>query len=151
MRKLRSNPDSEEHIRRIDTGSKAKGFTRGFQVHFSREGRLWTKFFSDTKCGGKEKARRAARKFRDSLAETLPETQARAPLRENATGYSLRTRKNRDGSVTQYISASVVTTGGKSVRKAFRINGDTASAVKIALDWRVAMALRRLRSERRKN
>lgn len=149
MRKPVTNPDSERQIRRIDAGTKTKGYTRGFQVHFSREGRLWTKFFGDTKHQGKESARRAARKFRDSLEASLPSTQSRAPIRENANGYSLRTRKNRDGTVTQYISASVATEEGKSVRKAFRIVGDTANVVKAALDWRISIAARRLRNERR--
>lgn len=151
MRKPRRNPESERHIRRIDSGSRKEGFTRGFQVHFSREGRLWTKFFSDAKCGSKEKARRAARKFRDSLSDSLPETRARSPMRDSATGYSLRTRKNRNGTLTQYISASVAMEDGRSVRKAFRVTGDMATAVKSALDWRVAMVSRRLRAEKRKN
>lgn len=150
MSKLRTNPDSEHHIRRIDTGSKKSGNTRGFQVHFSREGRLWTKFFSDVKSGGKEKARRAARKFRDALEHSLPAAQARVPMRDSATGYSLRTRKNRNGSTTQYISASVAMVDGRPVRKAFRVGNDIASVVKAALDWRVAMVSRRLRAEKRR-
>jgi hypothetical protein len=149
MGKPRKNPLSEEHIRRIDFGSRAKGFTRGFQVHFSREGRLWTKFFSDRKWGAKDKSLRAARKFRDSLAATVPQAEVGAPLRESATGYSVRVRKNRDGTVTQYISASAALGGGRSVRKAFRIVKDTASAVQAALDWRIAMAHRRIRREKR--
>ena len=149
-KKSRSNKDSEQHIRRIEVDRKGKGATLGFQVHFSRGGRLWTKFFSDAKCGGKEKARRAARKFRNSLEESLPAAQAGAPIRESATGYSLRSRKNRDGSVTQYISASATLHDGKGVRKAFRIVEDMAAAVKAALDWRLAMANRRIRAERRK-
>ena len=147
---MRKNPESERHIRRIDVGSKTKGHTRGFQVHISREGRLWTKFFSDRKCGAKEKAKRAARKFRDSLEAAVPAAQASISMRESATGYSLRTRKNRNGSVTQYISASAAVETGKSVRKAFRVEKDIASAVQAALDWRVAMAQRRLRRDKRK-
>lgn len=146
---MRKNPESERHIRRIDIGTKAKGFTRGFQVHISREGRLWTKFFSDRKFGSKEKARLAARKFRNSLEASVPEARTNTSMRETATGYSLRTRKNRDGSVTQYISASAATEIGKSVRKAFRIDQDMTGAVQAALDWRLAMAKRRLRQEKK--
>lgn len=146
--KKKRNPDSEEHIRRIDT-RKNEGSTRGFQVHFSREGRIWTKFFSDLKCGGKEKARAAARKFRDALEKKIPETLSRAPIRESATGYSLRVRKNKNGTVTQYISATAPAPDGKPVRKAFRVGDDVATAAKAALDWRMSMALKRLRAKQR--
>jgi hypothetical protein len=39
MRK-RSNPDSEQNIKRIDTKQRAKKQTHGFQVHFVRGSRL---------------------------------------------------------------------------------------------------------------
>jgi hypothetical protein len=142
------NPDSEQHIRRISPSKKSKSSTKGFQVHFSRGGRLWTKFFADEKWGGKEKARRAARKFRDSLIDTIPAPLVHSPIRENATGYSLRTRKNRNGTVTQYVSASATDVDGRPLRKAFRVENDMASAVKAALDWRLAMAKRVLRARR---
>lgn len=146
-----SNPDSEKHIRRIDSTSKTKGTCRGFQVHFSRGGKLWTKFFSDALLGGKEKARRAARLHRDKLAREIPEPKSSSPIRDNATGYSFRRRKNRDGSVTEYISASARSPEGKAVRKAFRVDGDMARAVKLALDWRMAMAVKVVRSASRGN
>lgn len=63
MRK-RANPDSEPNIRRIDTKTRAKKQTHGFQVHFLRGAEVLTKMFSDTIYGGKEAARRAARKFK---------------------------------------------------------------------------------------
>ena len=150
MGKRRTNPDSERHIRRIDSATKNRGVTRGFQVHFSRGGRLWTKFFSDALLGGKEKARRAARAYRDKMARKLPDPQNSSPIREGATGYSLRTRKNRNGSVTQYISASARSPEGHPLRKAFRVDGDMAAAVKLALDWRFAMAKRVVRGARSK-
>ena len=146
MGKRTTNPDSEAHIRRIDSATKNRGITRGFQVHFSRDGRLWTKFFSDAVHGGKEKARREARKHRDALLRKLPQPMNASPIRENATGYSLRTRKNRNGTVTQYISASARLPEGKPVRKAFRVDGDLASAVQQALDWRMAMAKKVIKS-----
>jgi hypothetical protein len=146
---MRRNKQSEKHIRRIDISNRASGSTRGFQVHFSRDGRLWTKFFSDSKHGSKEKALKAARKFRNALLEKLPDTQTALPMRESANGYSIRTRKNRDGTVTQYVSASAAIEAGKSVRKAFRVSGDMASAVQAALDWRLYMARRRIRRAKR--
>lgn len=63
MRK-RSNPDSEPNIRRIDTKVRAKKQTHGFQVHFLRGKSAVTRMFSDSLHGGKEGARRAARKFK---------------------------------------------------------------------------------------
>jgi hypothetical protein len=62
----RPNPDSESNIRRIDTKSRAKKQTHGFQVHFLRGAKAITKMFSDSVYGGKEAARRAARKFKGS-------------------------------------------------------------------------------------
>src|SRR3954447_18579601 len=62
----RPNPQSESNIRRIDTKAKARKQTHGFQVHFLRGTAAVTKMFSDSVYGGKEAARRAARKFKNS-------------------------------------------------------------------------------------
>src|SRR6266480_875557 len=62
----RPNPQSEANIRRIDTKMRAKKQTHGFQVHFLRGTTAVTKMFSDSVYGGKEAARRAARKFKKS-------------------------------------------------------------------------------------
>ena len=75
MRK-RPNPDSEENIRRIDTKLRAKKQTHGFQVHFLRGNQTVTKMFSDSLYGGKEGARRSARKFRNSTIRKLPKKRA---------------------------------------------------------------------------
>src|SRR6266567_4688684 len=61
------NPNSEENIRRIDTKSRAKKQTHGFQVHFLRGTKVVTKMFSDSIHGGKEAARRAARESRREI------------------------------------------------------------------------------------
>ena len=68
----RPNPDSEANIRRIDTKARAKKQTHGFQVHFLRGSNVVTKMFSDTIYGGKEGARRAARRFRRTATRRLP-------------------------------------------------------------------------------
>jgi hypothetical protein len=70
MRK-RANPDSEPNIRRIDTKTRAKKQTHGFQVHFLRGAEVLTKMFSDTIYGGKEAARSAARKFKRTATRGL--------------------------------------------------------------------------------
>ena len=76
----RSNPDSEANIRRIDTKARAKKQTHGFQVHFLRGRDAVTKMFSDTIYGGKESARRAARKFKRGAMMDLPERIFRGPI-----------------------------------------------------------------------
>ncbi len=142
---MRKNSQSEEHIRRID-GSNG---TSGFQVHFSRGGKLWTKFFSDRKLGSKKKARLAARKYRDKLAPTLPEMQANLPMRKGAKGYSLRERKGLNGRITRYVSASVSSSDGRQIRKAFRVEkNNKADAIKTALAWRARMIRERIKAEK---
>jgi hypothetical protein len=95
MRK-RPNPDSEANIKRIDTKSRAKKQTHGFQVHFLRGDTIVTKMFSDAVYGGKEAARRAARKHRSSVLGKLPQRSFRgfgAALRK-----SKRNARKRGGS-----------------------------------------------------
>jgi hypothetical protein len=67
----RPNPQSEANIRRIDTKRRAKKQTHGFQVHFLRGTTAVTKMFSDSIYGGKEAARRAARKFKRAALNKL--------------------------------------------------------------------------------
>lgn len=93
--KKRPNPDSEENIRRIDTKPKAKKQTHGFQVHVLRGEQTITRLFSDTLYGGKEGARRAARKFR---REALGDMPARSNRGLNETrAQSSGGRKTRGG------------------------------------------------------
>ena len=71
MRK-RSNPDSEQNIKRIDTKARAKKQTHGFQVHVVRGSSTGTRMFSDAVYGGKDQARKAARKYRREVMGDLP-------------------------------------------------------------------------------
>ncbi len=142
---MSKNSQSEDHIRRID-GSNG---TSGFQVHFSRSGKLWTKFFSDRKCGSKKKSLNAARKYRDKLAPTLPEVQANLPTREGARGYSLRERRSLTGRVTRYVSASVSDGDGRQIRKAFRYEKDKKEAIRAAIAWRARMVRARLKEAKK--
>ncbi|MEP6685764.1 MAG: hypothetical protein ABJB22_03225 [Verrucomicrobiota bacterium] len=80
MRK-RSNPDSEANIKRIDTKPRAAKQTHGFQVHFLRGQEMVTKMFSDAVHGGKEAARRAARKFKRVTFADLPDRTHRTPAK----------------------------------------------------------------------
>jgi hypothetical protein len=92
--KKRANPDSEQNIRRIDTKPRAKKQTHGFQVHFLRGGNTVTRLFSDNGHGGKDGARRAARKFRKSAMGDLPERVFRGPAgAKKKRGEKSRARK----------------------------------------------------------
>ena len=83
--KKRGNPDSEANIRRIDSKPNAKKQTHGFQVHFLRGTQAVTRMFSDTIFGGKEGARRAARRFRKQTLGDLPERVFRGPAGEKVS------------------------------------------------------------------
>lgn len=91
--KKRANPDSEQNIRRIDTKPRAKKQTHGFQVHFLRGRSTVTRLFSDNGHGGKEGARRAARKFRKSALGELPDRLFRGP----GTAKKTRGKKQASG------------------------------------------------------
>jgi hypothetical protein len=78
----RSNPDSEQNIRRIDTKKRARKQTHGFQVHFLRGTKSVTRMFSDSLYGGKEGARRAARKFKRSALRRAPKRRTRSTSRK---------------------------------------------------------------------
>lgn len=91
--KKRANPDSEQNIRRIDTKPRAKKQTHGFQVHFLRRGETVTRLFSDSGYGGKEGARRAARKFKRTAMSDLPARAFRGPPRAAKASRSKRPTK----------------------------------------------------------
>lgn len=91
MRK-RANPDSEPNIRRIDSKARAMKQTHGFQVHFLRGREVVTKMFSDTLYGGKEGARRAARKFKRAAMLKLPERIFRGPTSRRRSRVSAKAK-----------------------------------------------------------
>ena len=95
--KKRANPDSEPNIRRIDTKPRAKKQTHGFQVHFLRRGQTVTRLFSDSVYGGKEGARRAARKFKRMAMSDLPARVYRGPraTRRKKASRGKRTAKGK--------------------------------------------------------
>lgn len=91
--KKRANPDSEQNIRRIDTKPRAKKQTHGFQVHFLRGRETVTRLFSDSGYGGKEGARRAARKFKRAAMSDLPARVFRGPKGAAKVSRAKRTSK----------------------------------------------------------
>ncbi len=64
-KRKRKNPQNKG-ISRIDSGSTHGWFVRGY-----KNGKTYSKLFSDLKCGGKRKAQAAARDYRDKLYEKL--------------------------------------------------------------------------------
>jgi hypothetical protein len=89
MRK-RSNPDSEQNIKRIDTKPRAKKQTHGFQVHFVRGSSNGTRMFSDAVYGGKDAALKAARKYRKEVMGDLPPRTTLSPARRAALAKSAK-------------------------------------------------------------
>lgn len=63
-----------KNITRLDTS------TNGYQVRLCRRGKYLTKLFSDTIYGGKRAALKAAREYRDSMVEDLPQPLTRQQL-----------------------------------------------------------------------
>jgi len=113
--KKRANPDSEANIRRIDSKPRAKKQTHGFQVHFLRGSEAVTRMFSDTVYGGKESARRAARKFKKAAMADIPERVFRGPVSGGAAQRSGAKSKTK-------------TAGAKSGRKAAAKKGGKSAA-----------------------
>jgi len=59
-------------VSRIDSGSTHGWFVRGY-----RNGKTYSKLFSDLKCGGKRKAQQMARDYRDELHTKLSKIPAK--------------------------------------------------------------------------
>jgi hypothetical protein len=98
MRRRQPNPLSEENIRRIDTKSRAKKQTHGFQVHFLRAGEVVTKLFSDATFGGIDGARRAARQFkRTALGGTGGQTSSKSAGKSRGAKRGGKSSKSRRG------------------------------------------------------
>jgi len=66
MAKRKRKDPRNKGITRIDSGS-----THGWWVRGYKNGKTYSKLFSDRKCGGKRKAQKEARQFRDELYEKL--------------------------------------------------------------------------------
>jgi hypothetical protein len=99
--KKRPNPDSEANIRRIDTRPRAKKQTHGFQVHLLRGDQAITRLFSDTNFGGKEGARRAARKFKRSALGDMPERASRGTAASGRRAAARPAGKNKSRNSTR--------------------------------------------------
>lgn len=63
-------------ISRIDSGSTHGWFVRGY-----RNGKTYSKLFSDLKCGGKRRALQMARNYRDELHNRLSQIPSKPRVR----------------------------------------------------------------------
>jgi len=107
MAKRKRKDPQNKGISRIDSGS-----THGWQVRGHKNGKTYSKLFSDLKCGGKRKAQQAARDFRDELYEKLAQipTNPRGRIivyhaaRSNTgvLGVSRTTQKSPSGTINEY-------------------------------------------------
>ena len=98
-------------ISRIDSGSTHGWFVRGY-----RNGTTYSKLFSDRKCGGKGKAQKAAKAFRDELnskIESIPKEARRRRVvisdTRNTTGelgVSRATKTSPNGTIHECYSVS---------------------------------------------
>lgn len=142
----RTNPDSEENIRRIDSGRRngKGGGTHGFQVHFNRAGVNYTRLVSDAQSGGKESARELARRFREVLRSSIPPTlngPARSgPARSNTghMGISISGLPFMNDATTLVIQANVRVSKGKPMNRKFNVRDyqDLRDAIAKAIAWR---------------
>lgn len=65
----RKNP--RRNISRIEPYAERGNHHGGWEVRMQRQGRKYSKFFSDGMCGGKRKALRLAQQYRDELESRL--------------------------------------------------------------------------------
>ena len=84
----KASDNKEKGISRIDSGSTHGWFVRGY-----RNGKTFSRLFSDLKCGGKEEALQTARSFRSTLYRKLEEMPAKPRSRRIVT----RDARNKTG------------------------------------------------------
>ena len=89
-----SNHTPIKGISRIDTKSTHGWFVRGY-----RNGKTYTKLFSDRKNGGKEVALEAARTYRQQLLEEL----SKIPQKERERRVVSKDSRNRTGELGSLV------------------------------------------------
>lgn len=160
----KKNPDSEENITRVDKASSTSGgSTHGFQVRFVRGDKRYSKFFSDSKFGGKEGAREQARAYRDMAEPHVPERLDRRPSQRSSNtarssntrnknnksgvvGIHFQRKKKVDGSETLYVVAVAAPAPLKQISKYFRVGTRQIQEVmEEAVQWRQVVLDERFR------
>ena len=141
-KRKRKNPQNKG-ISRIDSGSTRGWFVRGY-----KNGKIYSKLFSDMKCGSKRKAQKEARQYRDDLYEKLAQipTKPRGPrivYRDvrNTTGVlgvSRQARKSPNGTISEVYSVSWRPSPGEQKCTSFSIRKHGEEKA-----FKMAVALRR--------
>ena len=154
----RTNPDSEENIRRIDSARRTSkgGGTHGFQVHFNRSGVNYTRLISDSPTGGKENARELAREFREVLRAAIPPTlngpSRSGPARSNTgrMGISVSGLQTAALSDALIVQANVRVAKGKPMNKKFNVRDFQGlnDTIQQAVSWREEVLQARAETER---
>ena len=88
MAKRKRRDKRNKGISRIDSGSTHGWFVRGY-----KNGKTYSKLFSDLKCGGKRKAQQMARTHRDELYDKL----AKIPTKPRGRRIVYRDSRNTTG------------------------------------------------------
>jgi len=146
-RKAKGRSQSLPNIKRIDSATD-----HGWQVHFSRNRQIYTKYFSDKKYGAKKKALQEAISYRDDMLTKLPpsvrETGSYLKARSNTghLGITLTFSRRKNGMDRQCFSVSARIAKGVVKHKTIWIDGDYDKKLKEAVAWRNEVL-----EERRKN
>lgn len=137
------------HITRIDIEPSDeypdRHSTHGWQVRARRNGTRHSKFFSDSKHGGKEAAVEAAIKYRDELLKDLPEpdsTPRKAWSNTGVVGLSVREKEESSGT-NLYVQLNWMSAEGTRRAASFSVN---KWGLRRAL-WNGCLRLYRERSE----
>ena len=125
-RKRRRKDSKNKGISRIDSGSTHGWFVRGY-----RNGKTYSRLFSDLKSGGKRKAQQMAREYRDELyaklAKIPPKPRGRRIVyrdSRNTTGVlgvCRTSKRSTSGNVTECYSVSWRPTPGVQKCTSFSI------------------------------
>ncbi len=125
MARRRRNPRTKG-ISRIDSGSTHGWFVRGY-----KNGKTYSKLFSDKKSGGKRKAQNLARQYRDELHERL----AQIPSKPRGRRIVYRSARNSTG-VLGVCRAAQRTPGGK-VQESYSVSWRPAPGVQKAISFSI--------------
>ena len=113
-------------ITRIDQPGKKN---HGFYVRITHKGKTHQKYFPDKSCGGKSKALKEARKFRDALVAKLPKYKQEAASRKKrrikqsgVSGVTHVISRSPKGKVYEYWQAAWVDKKGKRKTAKFSIS-----------------------------
>jgi hypothetical protein len=120
-----TDPRPNYGITRIDQPEKKN---HGFYVRITHRGKNFQKYFPDKSLGGKPKALKAAKEFRDSLLKKMPKAKQEAAAkkrrrikRSGVTGVTHVVSKSPKGTVYEYWQAAWADADGRRRTAKFSI------------------------------